>query len=344
MNIIKTTFGKTQQGELVDLYTLRNNTGMTVKITNYGGIITSLLVPDKFGQQGDVVLGFDCLEPYLDSHPYFGTLIGRVANRIANASFTLDGNTYTLAANDGKNHLHGGIKAFDKIVWQATAFENQKEIGLELAYLSKDKEEGYPGNLSITATYAINNNNELLISYRAQTDKATPIDLTHHSYFNLKDGGASSILDHQLTIYADRYSPSDDNLIPLGKILPVIDSALDFTTPKAIGTHIADIKGGYDHYYALNNWEGNIRPVAKVTEPVSGRVMDVLTTEPGVQFYTSNFLDGSIKGKNNTAYHQYAALCLETQHFPGAVLQNSFPSIILNPGKIYRHKVIYRFK
>jgi aldose 1-epimerase len=343
MNITTQVLGKTKEGETVDLFTLSNDTGMSASITNYGGIITSLRVPDAGGEAVDVVLGFDKLEPYLEGHPYFGAIIGRVANRISGASFDLAGKSYPLAANDGKNHLHGGIKGFDKVIWNASPFKTPDSVGLELTYLSKDNEEGYPGNTLIKTIYEITGKNELKISFEAKGDKPTPIDLTHHGYFNLKDGGVSDILGHDLTIHADYYSPSGEDLIPLGEILPVKDTPLDFRVSKPIGRDIESLNQGYDNYFALSDWDGSLRKVAEVKEPVTGRCMEVWTTEPGVQFYTGNFLDGSITGKNNIPYHRYAALCLETQHYPDSVHHPSFPSIILNPGETYRHHTIYRF-
>jgi aldose 1-epimerase len=347
MTITKTTFGRTEEGQPVDLYTLTNANGMMVKITNYGGIVTALMVPDKNGKLDDVVLGFDTFEKYLAGHPYFGAIVGRYGNRIAKGKFILNGVEYKLATNNGENHLHGGIKGFDKVVWKAEQIKKENEVGIKLIYLSKDGEEGYPGNLSCVVIYTLTNNNELKIQYEAETDKSTPVNLTHHSYFNLKGTnfrGFGNILGHVLTIHADRFTPVDEGLIPTGELKSVKDTAMDFTRPKAIGERIKEVKGGYDHNYVLNNWDGSLRLAASVSEPTSGRVMDVLTTEPGIQFYSGNFLDGSITGKNGTIYNKHDGFCLETQHFPDSPNQPAFPSVILEPGKKYTHTTIYRFR
>lgn len=347
MTITKATFGRTQDGHPVDLFTMTNANGMTVKITNYGGIVTSLMVPDKNGKPGDVVLGFDTLEKYLAGHPYFGAIVGRYGNRVAKGTFILNGVAYKLAANNGKNHLHGGIKGFDKVVWKAEQINKENEVGIKLSYLSKDGEEGYPGNLSCVVIYTLTNTNELKIQYEAETDKPTPINLTHHSYFNLKSAdssGSGDILGHLLTIHANRYTPVDEGLIPTGELKSVRDSAMDFTRATAIGERIKEVNGGYDHNYVLNNCDGSLRLAARVSEPTSGRVMDVLTTEPGIQFYSGNFLDGRITGKNGTVYNKHDGFCLETQHFPDSPNQPVFPPVILEPGKTYTHTTIYRFR
>jgi aldose 1-epimerase len=343
MSIIKSDFGKTKEGQPVDLYTLTNASGMTVKITNYGGIVTSLQVPDKNGKFDDVVLGFDTLDQYLEGHPYFGALVGRYGNRIAKGKFTLNGTEYQLAANNGENHLHGGIKGFDKVVWNAEMVKKENEMGVKLSYLSKDGEEGYPGNLTAVVTYVLTNDNELIINYKAETDKPTPVNLTHHSYFNLKGAGNGDILGHLLTIDADRFTPVDEGLIPTGELKSVKDTPMDFTVPKAIGERIDQVKGGYDHNYVLNGWDGSLRLAAKVVEPLSGREMEVWTTEPGLQFYTGNFLDGTITGENGKVYNKHYGFCLETQHFPDSPNKAGFPSTILEPGEKYTHTTIYRF-
>lgn len=343
MSIKKEFFGETKDGEKVDLYTLINGSGMIVKITNYGGIVTTIIVPDKKGEFADVVLGFDNLEDYLGAHPYFGAIVGRYGNRIAKGKFTLNGVTYTLATNNGNNHLHGGMKGFDKVVWQAREIKTENEVGVRLSYVSKDGEEGYPGNLSVFVTYSLNDDNEFKIDYMAETDKPTPVNLTHHSYFNLEGAGSGDILGHLLTIHADQYTSVDDELIPTGELKQVEETPLDFRRPIAIGARIKDVKGGYDHNYVLNNTDGSLRLVARVTAPGSGRVMDVLTTEPGIQFYSGNFLDGSNKGKNEKVYHRYYGFCLETQHFPDSPNHPAFPSTILKPGQKYRHHTIYKF-
>ncbi|MCP5054593.1 MAG: galactose mutarotase [bacterium] len=288
MTINRTLFGNTEDGQPVYLYTLANNSGMTAKITNYGGIVTALTVPGINGRADDVVLGFDSLEQYTrPPHPYFGTIVGRFCNRIAKAQFTLDQVCCKLAANNGDNHLHGGIKGFDKVVWGAEEFKGEKGVGLRLHYLSKDGEEGYPGNLSVNVTYTLTHTNQLKIDYHAQTDKPTPVNLTHHSYFNLKGAGSGDILDHQLTLYAGQYAPTDEQLIPTGQLVPVNGTPLDFTTSTVIGERIADVKGGYDVSYMVDNWEKTQlgpRQVAEVYEPASGRVMEVFSTEPDIHF------------------------------------------------------------
>jgi aldose 1-epimerase len=343
MSIIKSDFGKAKEGQAVYLYTLSNANGMTVKITNYGGIVTSLIVPDKNCQLDDVVLGFDSLDQYLEGHPYFGALVGRYGNRIAKGKFTLNGTGYKLATNNGENHLHGGIKGFDKVVWNTEIVKKENEVGVKLSYLSKDGEEDYPGNLSVVVIYTLTKNNELKINYEAETDKPTPINLTHHSYFNLKGAGNGDILGHLMTFAADRFTPVDEGLIPTGEIKSVKDTPMDFTVPKAIGERIDQVKGGYDHNYVLNDWDGSLRWAAKVVEPISGRVMEVWTTEPGLQFYSGNFLDGTITGKNGKVYQKHYGFCLETQHFPDSPNKPEFPSTILEPGEKYTHTTIYRF-
>jgi aldose 1-epimerase len=346
MSIQKESFGKTKDGTEVQLYTLRNENGMQVKITNYGGIVTSLLTPDKDGKPGDVVLGFDSVagyqsDAYLKSGPYFGALIGRYGNRIAKGQFTLDGKTYTLAKNNGENHLHGGIKGFDKVVWQAEEVPGQQ--ALKLTYVSKDGEEGYPGTLTTHVTYTLTPDNELRIDYEATTDKATPVNLTNHSYFNLAAGQAEDALGHILTLNADRYTVVNASLIPTGELRPVKGTTMSFTEPTAIGARIAQVEGGYDHNYVLSNTDASMKQAATVYEPTSGRVMEVSTTEPGIQFYSGNFLDGSLTGKNNTVYKKHYGFCLETQHFPDSPNQPTFPSTILKPGDTYKTSTIYKF-
>jgi len=343
MSIIKSDFGKTKEGQPVDLYTLTNARGMTVKITNYGGIVTSLKVPDKNGRLADVVLGFDTLDQYLEGHPYFGALVGRYGNRIARGKFTLNGTEYKLATNNGENHLHGGIKGFDKVVWNAGIVKKENEVGIKLSYLSKDGEEGYPGNLTAVVLYTLTNDNELKINYEAETDKPTPINLTHHSYFNLKGAGNGDILGHLLTVAADRFTPVDEGLIPTGELKSVKDTPMDFTVPRTIGERINQVKGGYDHNYVLNGWDGSLKQAAKAVESLTGRVMEVWTTEPGLQFYTGNFLDGTITGKDGKVYDKHYGFCLETQHFPDSPNKPGFPSTILEPGEKYTHTTIYRF-
>ncbi len=343
LSIKKELFGNTGEGQGVDLYTLTNSSGMTVKITNYGGIVTSMVVPDKNGQMDDVVLGFDTLGQYLAGHPYFGATIGRYGNRIAGGRFTLDGATYTLAKNNGENHLHGGIKGFDRVVWQAQEIQTEGGVGVKLTYLSKDGEEGYPGNLSAAVSYTLTEGNELRIDYEATVDKPSPVNLTHHSYFNLEGAGAGDILGHILTIRADRFTPVDEGLIPTGELKEVENTPMDFRLPTAVGARLDQVKGGYDHNYVLNQYDGSLRLAARVRAPQSGRVMEVLTSEPGLQFYSGNFLDGTIKGKGGKIYHKHYGFCLEAQHFPDSPNQPHFPSTILRPGQTYRQQTIYRF-
>ncbi len=346
--IEKSSFGKTADGKEVWLFTMTNSNGLKAKITTYGGIITELWVPDRNGKFADVVLGHDSLKGYLDGHPYFGCITGRVANRIAKGKFTLDGKEYTLATNNSPNHLHGGKIGFDKINWTASSHGNDNHLAtLTLKYRSKDGEEGYPGNLDVIVTCKLTNLNALEIEYIAIPDKATPVNLTNHSYFNLAGHNSGDILGHRLELFADKYTPTDDTLIPTGKIEPVKDTPYDFTAMKEIGRDIKKLKGdpvGYDVNYVLRQSEGkDPKPAARVIEPKSGRIMEVLTTEPGVQLYTSNFLDGKDKGKGGAVYKQYAALCLETQQYPDAVNQKNFPSVIVKPGGFYQQKTIYRF-
>ncbi|MFC5532707.1 aldose epimerase family protein [Rhodocytophaga aerolata] len=340
MNVTKEVFGKTEDGTEVHLYTLTNDNGMTVKITNYGAIITSLVTKDKNGNPGDIVLGFDSLESYLKGHPFFGAVAGRYANRIKEGKFTLDGKEYKLATNNGKNHLHGGIKGFDKVVWTPEEINN----GLKLTYKSKDMEEGYPGNLTATVTYVINDNNELRINYTAETDKPTPVNLTNHSYFNLAAGQAKNNLDHVMFIQADKYTVVDETMIPTGELRPVKGTPFDFTTPQPIGARIEQTGGGYDHNFVLiKKTPGEMSLAATVYEPTSGRVMEVYTTQPGVQFYAGNFLDGSLTGKGGVNYVKRYGFCLETQHFPDSPNQAAFPSTILKPGETYKQATIFKF-
>ncbi|MCK4346740.1 MAG: galactose mutarotase [Bacteroidales bacterium] len=342
MEIIKENFGTTTEGVTVDLYTLKNNNGMIVKITNYGGIVTSLLVPDKNGNMDDVTLGFDNLQAYLDGHPYFGCIVGRYGNRIAKGKFELDGVEYNLAKNNDENHLHGGEFGFDKKIWDAEPVENEKGVGLKLHYVSVDMEEGYPGNIDVTVTYMLTDENELKINYEATIDKPCPINLTWHGYFNLT-GGKENILNHEMEINANKYVVVDETLIPTGELRDLIGSEMDFTSPKTIGSRFDKVPGGYDHTYIINKSSLEIDLVARVYEPTSGRVMEVYSTEPSVQFYTGNFLDGSLTGKNEIVYEKQVGFCLETQHFPDSPNQPSFPSTILKPGEKYSQTTIYKF-
>ncbi len=343
--IEKKPFGKLPDGTPIDEYTLTNGKGMTAKIITYGAIVTELHVPDKSGKTADVVLGFDNLKDYVAGNPFFGANAGRVANRIAKGRFTLDGKEYKLATNNGPNHLHGGKKGFDKVVWKAQQVKATEAQALMLSYTSPDGEEGYPGTLKVNVTYVLTPNNELLLYYEATTDKATPVNLAHHSYFNLAGHGSGDILDHELTILADKYTPTDDTLIPTGKIEPVKGTPFDFTKPTAIGKRIGEVKGGYDLNYVLRGGEGKEPHLAaRVKDPKTGRVMEVRTTEPGIQLYTGNFLDGKNKGKGGAVSNKHAGFCLEAQHFPDSVNKPDFPSIILRPGQTYLQRTIYAFK
>ncbi len=330
-------------GKKVELFTLTNDNGTTVTITNYGGIVTSFITPDKNGKKSSIVIGFDSLAPYLRKPPFFGALVGRYGNRIGDAKFTLDGKTYQLATNDGKNHLHGGLKGFDKVVWDASVASDSIP-SLSLHYVSKDGEEGYPGNLDVTVNYTLTNDDGLKIEYNATTDKATPVNLTNHSYFNLTGDVDNTILDHTLMIDADNYTPVDSTLIPTGEIKSVKGTPFDFTTPKKIGRDIDQVKGGYDHNFVLNKTDSSLGKIVEVSDSISGRTMDVYTTQPGVQFYTGNFLDGSLLNHDGKQIKQHAAFCLETQHFPDSPNKPNFPSTILQPGEKYHSVTIYKVK
>lgn len=343
-SVRKSDFGRMPNGTVIEQYTLTNARGVVARIITYGALLTELHVPDKAGQLGDVVLGFDKLDGYLKGHPYFGATIGRVGNRIAKGAFSLDGKTYTLARNDGPNHLHGGLKGFDKVVWQAQIVPANAGVAVQFTYVSPDGEEGYPGKLTATVTYTLTDANELRLDYTAKTDKATPVNLTNHSYWNLAGGG--NILDHILTLDADRYTPVDDTLIPTGQIAPVKGTPMDFTQPKTIGSRLLELSGsprGYDHNYALNSGGKRLELAATVYEPTTGRVLEILTDQPGVQFYSGNFLDATLTGKKGQVYHQYYGFCLETQHFPDSVNQPNFPSTILKRGQTYKTTTIHRF-
>lgn len=328
-------------GKAVDLYTLTNKNGVEIKISNYGGTVTSWITTDKKGNKSNIVLGFDSLSGYLAKPPYFGALIGRYGNRIGNATFKIDTATYKLAANNGENHLHGGNKGYDKVVWDATP-ATDGAASLKLTYVSKDGEEGYPGNLNITVTYTLTDDDELLIDYSATTDKATPVNLTNHCYFNLTGDVSNTILDHQLQINADRYTPVDAGLIPTGELKAVAGTPFDFLQPHKIGERIAAVEGGYDHNWVLTRKAADIELVATLSDSLSGRKLEVFTTEPGLQFYSGNFLDGTFKSKEGKPMLIHTALCLETQHFPDSPNKPAFPSTTLKPGDKYHTVTKYK--
>jgi aldose 1-epimerase len=347
--ISKAAFGTLPDGTSVDLYTMVNANGMEVRATNYGGIITALLVPDASGKLGDVALGYNSLDGYLKSSPYFGAIVGRYGNRIGKARFKIDDQTYKLPANDGPNTLHGGVKGFDKVVWQAEPFEKEDSVGVIFTYTSKDGEEGFPGNLQTRVTYTLTDKNELSFEYHATTDKPTVVNLTQHAYFNLAGEGNGDILGHEVMIPADQYTPVDARLIPTGKLEDVTNTPFDFRMKTPIGARIdADheqIKrgGGYDHNFVLKRKEPGLALAARVAEPTTRRVMEVHTTEPGVQFYTGNFLDGSITGKAGKPYGKRTGFCLETQHYPDSPNRPEFPSTVLRPGEEYKSQTVYTF-
>ena len=345
MNITTKPFGIGPDGEDVNLYTFKNANGVEVSITNYGGAITSIMTPNRNGVFGDVVLGYETLDEYIKNPRYLGALIGRFANRIDGGKFSLNGVEYQLAQNNGANHLHGGVKGFDKRVWQGTLTES----GLHLEYFSPDGEENYPGNLSVAVDYSLNDENELRIDYHATTDKDTIINLTNHSYFNLGGQGHGTILDHELTVRAESWIPVREDLIPYGEIHLVRDTPMDFIRTHTIGARLDELipeisfSRGYDHTLSLGGRDGTVRWVARLRDPVAGRVMEVFTTQPGIQLYSGNFLDGSLIGKGGVRYEKYAAVCLETQHFPDSPNQPNYPSTVLRVGEVYNESTIYKF-
>ncbi len=342
-------FGTTPSGQTVDAFTLANPHGLTLRGITYGGIIVSLSVPDRQGRPGDVVLGHDTLEPYLDGSAYFGAIVGRYANRIAGARFTADGKQYRLAANDGLNHLHGGRRGFDRAVWRRASAAPDDVPGVTIRHTSPAGDEGYPGTLEAQVRYSLTDSNELVVDYAATTDAATPVNLTQHSYFNLAAGTREDVLGHLLRIDADLMTPVDEGLIPTGALVPVSGGPLDFRTLTPVGEHIADEDeqlrraGGYDHNFVLRRDGPGLSHAARCVEPASGRTLDVFTTEPGLQFYSGNFLDGTVAGKGGRAYCKRAGLCLETQHFPDSPNQPAFPSTLLRPGEQYRSRTVFAF-
>jgi aldose 1-epimerase len=341
--------GTTPDGRQVDSYTLTSSRGAEVRAINFGGNIMSLSVPDRDGKSANIVLGFDSLEEYFVNAPSFGAIIGRYAGRIAEGKFTLDGVTYSLPINNRTNSIHGGIRGFSKVLWHAVPFENTEGKGVVFRYLSKDGEEGYPGNLNAKVTYMLTENNALIFDYEATTDKATPLNFTQHTYFNLAGDGAGDVLGHEVMLNADHFTVLNSTLIPTGEVRSVMGTPLDFTRTKPIGLRIHDayeqltLARGYDHNFVINRNGGGLQLAARVYEPGSGRVLEVLTTEPAVQFYTANFLDGAISRKQGYAYQQRSGLCLETQHFPDSPNHPNFPSTILRPGETYRSRTVCKF-
>jgi aldose 1-epimerase len=347
-SITQSPFGQAD-GKPVTLYTLRNAKGAEVKIMNYGGLVQSLRMPDRNGKMDDIVLGYDNLEGYLKETPYFGALVGRYGNRIARGKFTLDGQTYTLATNNYPNALHGGLKGFDKVVWTAKPMETKDGPSLQLTYLSKDGEEGYPGNLSVMATYTLTEDNGLRLQYTATTDKATVLNLTHHSYFNLAGQGHGDILGHEVYINSDKTTPVDKTLITTGEYAAVAGTPFDFRKPTAIGARINDpdtqlqYGPGYDHNWVINKPAGQFGLMARVSEPTTGRVMEVWSDEPGLQFYAGNFLDGTITGKGGAVYQRRTGFCMEPQHYPDSPNKPNFPSVVLRPGETFHNTILYKF-
>ncbi len=345
----KAVFGRLADGREVHEYTLVNRSGVTARILTYGAVIRSLTVPDRGGKMEDVVLGYDSLQGYLDDRSYFGAVVGRYGNRIAKGRFQLDGKEYRLTVNDGENHLHGGKTGFNKVLWDAEAWSPGPEPSLRLRYVSPDGEEGYPGTVTLTVTYTLTGGNELRVDYEGVTDKPTILNPTQHSYFNLSGSFTRTILDHVLAIEADSFTPVDKGLIPTGQLMNVTDTPMDFRTPTAIGARIDEpfeqlvLGKGYDHNYVLRGSPGRVREAARLYEPSSGRLLTVLTDQPGLQFYSGNFLDGSARGKGGVAYGRRTGLCLETQVFPDTPNKPQFPSATLRPGEVYRQTTIYRF-
>jgi aldose 1-epimerase len=348
-SVKKASWGKTADGKAVEIYTLKNSKGAETRIITYGGAVVSLKMPDKNGKTADVVLGYDSIGDYEKNQSYIGALIGRYGNRIGKGRFTLDGKEYVLAKNNGENHLHGGLKGFDKVVWAASGFVDQAGANLLLGYVSEDGEEGYPGRLMVRVIYTLTENNELKVSYEASTNKNTVVNLTQHAYFNLAGAGTGDILNHQLTLYADRFTPTDDGSIPTGELRSVKGTPFDFTIATAIGARINQTDeqlkfgNGYDHNWVLNKSDNSLTHAATVYEPTTGRVMDVYTTERGLQFYSGNYLDGAIKGKSGRSYPRRTGFCLEAQDFPDSPNKPNFPSTVLKAGETYSQTTVYKF-
>lgn len=343
MGIEVGAYGTTKDGIAVKQYTLTNCNGLKAVLIEYGATLVTFEAPDRNGKLANITLACKDLAGYEAHSPYFGAIAGRCANRIAKGKFTLDGVDYTLAVNNPPNHLHGGLKGFDKVVWQSEGFTTANGVGVKFTYVSKDMEEGYPGNLTSVVRYTLNNDNELSFDYEATTDKATVVNLTQHSYWNLGGHGAGTILDHELTLNAANYTPNDPTAIPTGEIAPVAGTPLDFTKATAIGARIDQVEGGYDLNFVLNDTSSNLHPAAKVSDPKSGRVMEVSTTEPGIQFYSGNFLDGSFEGIDGVIYPKHSGFCLETQHYPDSINKPAWPTVVLKPGETYRHHTVHKF-
>lgn len=343
MKIETANFGKTADNEKVTLYTCTNANGLVLKMIDYGAIVVSLETPDRDGKLGNVNMGFDSLEGYLGGHPYFGSTVGRYCNRIAHGEFTLNGKKYTLAKNNGENHLHGGLKGFNKVMWKGSKIQQDDAVGVKFEYTSKDGEEGYPGNLAVTVEYRLTNDNELAIEFWATTDADTVLNLTNHNYWNLAGAGSGLILDHEVTLMADKYLPVDEGLIPTGKLADVAGTPLDFRTAHKIGERIKQVDldpQGYDHCFVLNSSSGQMALAARVKDPKTGRVMEISTTQPAIQFYSGNFLDGA---EANGGYAQHSGFCLETQHYPDSPNQPNFPSTVLKPGQKFHQKTSHKF-
>ena len=338
----QSVYGTAPDGRQVDLFTLTNAAGLRARVIPYGAILVGLEVPGRDGKLADVTLGYDTMDGWVNDTSYLGATVGRCANRIAFARFTLEGTEYTLAANDGPHHLHGGIVGFNKVVWGAEPVRAEDAAGVKLTYLSPDGEEGYPGSLAVTVVYTLTDAGELKIEYTATTDRPTIVNLTHHSYWNLAGPAAGDVLGHELMIAADHYTPVDAGLIPTGELAPVAGTPMDLTVPTAIGARIDQVAGGYDHNYVLRGG-GELPLAARVREPASGRVMEIHTAEPGIQFYSGNFLDGTITGKGGVVYHKHQGFCLEAQHYPDSPNQPDFPSVVLRPGQTYRQTTGHRF-
>jgi len=347
MSVEKSAFGSTADGKEIDLYTVTNANGLRMSVMTFGATVVSLEVPDRDGNMADILLGFDSAEKYMsEANPYFGATVGRYANRIGNGTFTLDGKEYQLATNDGDNHLHGGNVGYSKVRWNAEPVQTDDEVGVKFTYVSKDGEENYPGTLTCTVVYTLTNNDEMKITYEAETDKATILNLTNHNYYNLAGQGVGDILGHELMLNAEKYTPVDDELITTGEIASVAGTPMDFTKPTAIGARVEQVGAdptGYDHNYVLDSGGGKMAPAARVYEPSSGRVMEIFTTQPGIQFYSGNFLDGSITGKDGKVYKKYYGFCLETQHYPDSPNKPDWPTTVLRPGEKYSEATVHRF-